>query len=78
MRQLDPFSQLFRRSFWASLVVGLGFIGFAVLVLYYPRLLAIPMAFIFFVIGAYILRFSWKIYHTHRKAKGFIDRLFRH
>jgi hypothetical protein len=49
---------------WRAYLPGLALIGFAVLVLVAPEILAALVAAIFFTAGLAALSFAWKLRHT--------------
>jgi membrane protein implicated in regulation of membrane protease activity len=75
-RNRNIFPDFFARGFLTLLLLGLAFIGFALLILAYPELLAIPVSFLLFVIGVYILRAAFRAWRAKRKNKSLIDKFF--
>lgn len=75
-RQPDPISGILLQSFWFTLLVGLSFVGFAFLILKFPELLAIPVSFVLFFVGAYLLRAAWRVWRARRESKSLIEKFF--
>jgi hypothetical protein len=56
------------------LVVGLGFTGFGILIITYPKFFATLAAVVFFIAGAGFILTAVKIYLAGRKLKRAIDK----
>lgn len=73
---LNFLTQILSKSYKILLLLGLVFIGFALLILAYPELLAIPVSFLLFVIGVYLFRGAWRAWQAKRKSKEGIKKFF--